>query len=376
LVSQAFGSTNTLVITNGQIYNVGDAYRLNTSVSSGSAGRAGLVIDGGTLNLGDTVGSGTGQLRFNHGDNAGNVSYVDLNSNGVIRAEAITRMNAGNDAAINWNDGTIGNYAGTDLLISATAGTMKLVLAGTGTHTFEAESGRTITVASTALLEDKAGEAGTLNKTGAGTLRINSASTYTGATTISAGSLVLGNTGSVAGSSVLDVASGATLDVSLVTGGFVLGSAQTLGGNGTIVGDTSISGTLAPGNSAGTLTFNNNLTLGSSSTSIFEINGFTTGLYDLVAGGPGSQTVNFDGTLSLVFAGDFSTLGSVRIFDFENYSGDFSSLVSTGLAAGYTASFDSSTGFVTVVPEPSTYALLALSAASLGAHVFARRRRR
>ncbi|MEX1110933.1 MAG: autotransporter-associated beta strand repeat-containing protein [Chthoniobacterales bacterium] len=215
---------------------------------------------------------------------------------------------------------------------------------------------------------------GNLEKTGANSLTLSGSNSYTGATTVSAGSLIIGATGSVGGSSVLDVASGATLDVSAVTGGFVLGSAQTLAGNGTVVGDTTISGTLSPGNSAGTLTFADNLTLDLNSTSIFEINGFTSGLFDLVAGGPGSQTVEFGGTLDLTFSSNFSTLGSVKIFDFENYSGGFDNFSTTGLADGYSATFDSLSGTVNVVPEPSTYALLALAAAGLGAHVVRRRR--
>jgi autotransporter-associated beta strand protein len=216
--------------------------------------------------------------------------------------------------------------------------------------------------------------AGNLVKSGNSTLTLGGNNTYSGTTTVSAGSLIIGATGSVGSSSVLDVASGATLDVSAVTGGFVVGDDQTLRGNGTVVGSTTISGTLSPGNSAGTLTFADNLTLDLNSTSIFEINGFTSGLFDLVAGGPGSQTVQFGGTLDLTFSSNFSTLGSVKIFDFENYSGGFDNFSTTGLADGYSATFDSLSGTVNVVPEPSTYALLALAAAGLGAHVVRRRR--
>jgi hypothetical protein len=191
---------------------------------------------------------------------------------------------------------------------------------------------------------------------------------------VSGGSLDLQGLPTFASSSVLNVASGATLNVSDVTGGFVVGSSQTLRGSGTVVGNTTISGTLSPGNSTGTLTFSNNLTLGGSSTSAFEINGFTTGLFDLVSGGLGSQTVTFDGALNLTFINDFSTVGELKIFDFENYSGAFDNLSTTGLAGGYSATFDSLSGTVNVVPEPSTYALLTLAAAGLGAHVLRRRR--
>jgi autotransporter-associated beta strand protein len=220
------------------------------------------------------------------------------------------------------------------------------------------------------------GDAGGITKLGNGTLILAANNTYSGTTTVSAGSLIIGASGSVGSSSVLDVASGATLDVSAVTSGFVVGSDQTLRGSGTIVGDTTIGsgGVLSPGNSTGTLTFNDNLTLDLNSTSAFQIDGFGAGQFDLVQGLGNGQTVTFAGTLNLTFINDFSTEGSVKIFDFENYSGGFNSLNTTGLAEGYSASFDDGTGLVTVVPEPSTYALLALAAAGLGAHVVRRRR--
>jgi hypothetical protein len=122
------------------------------------------------------------------------------------------------------------------------------------------------------------------------------------------------------------------------------------------------------------LTFADNLTLDLNSTSVFQINGFTAGAFDLVSGSPGGE-VAFGGALNLIFSNDFSTSGSVKIFDFENYSGGFGSFSATGLADGYSATFDDGTGLVTVVPEPSTYALLVLAAAGLGVRVIRRRRR-
>lgn len=75
-----------------------------------------------------------------------------------------------------------------------------------------------------------------LTKSGAGVLTLTGSSTYSGNTTVSAGTLALGTVGSFAASPLITVADGAFLDVAALTGGFSLASTQTLGGRGTIVG--------------------------------------------------------------------------------------------------------------------------------------------
>ena len=76
-------------------------------------------------------------------------------------------------------------------------------------------------------------------------------------------------------SPVIDVAAGATFDVAAVTGGFILGAAgdQTLKGSGTVNGNVATTGLarLEPGDSAGTLTFLNNLSLAAGVTNYFEL---------------------------------------------------------------------------------------------------------
>lgn len=208
------------------------------------------------------------------------------------------------------------------------------------------------------------GGTGGFTKVGTGTATFRAAAnTYSGKTDISEGTLVLSAANNnIANSTQINVGSSGVLNVAGVTGGFTLASGQSITGSGTIVGAFTVGSgaTLAPGNSPGTLTFDNNLTLSAGSTSNFEINGLTTGLYDLVQGGSGSQNVTFDGTLNLNFEAGFATIGTVKIFDFETYSGLFSAVNSSGLAGGYTASFNALTGEVTVVPEPSTWVLLGL----------------
>ena len=232
-----------------------------------------------------------------------------------------------------------------------------------------------------------------MTKTGSAALTLSTNNTYTGATTVSAGSLILGASGSVGSSSVLDVASGATLNVSAVTGGFVVGSSQTLRGSGTVVGNTTVNGALQPGNSPGLLGFNDALTLGSTAATTMEING--TGIrgtaYDAVNVG---NLLTYDGTLTLTLGTTFAEGSySFDLFDFGSQTGSFDSvtlggsyggsLVNDGLgvwgltSGAETWTFDQSTGAlaVGVVPEPSTLALSGFGLLALAVSALRKRRR-
>jgi autotransporter-associated beta strand protein len=384
----------TFDITNNQTYNVSDIVRVN---NSGSGVDSVLNVNGGMLNLGNsTTGPNErGQLWFNSGTSAGNNTTVNLDNGGTLIAKDILRANTGS-AVLNFNDGKIATRSDGNLNIRSTssAGPMEIALAETGTHTFEAAEGRSIIVQSTALLKDKSGEKGTLTKTGAGSLIIESASTYTGATTINAGSLVLGAAGSIGSSSELNVVSGATLNVTNVTDGFVVNTNQTLRGGGTVLGNTTLNGALQPGNSAGLLTFSNNLTLGSTATTTMEINGSGdrgTAFDAINVGGiltyGGDLVLSLgttfgEGSYSFDLFNFFST-SATNSFDSVDLGGLYSGpLINNGsgvwgLTSGVdTWTFTEESGLLAleVVPEPSTYALLFLAAAGLGAHVVRRRR--
>jgi fibronectin-binding autotransporter adhesin len=187
-------------------------------------------------------------------------------------------------------------------------------------------------------------------KNGSGTQIFSGTSSYSGTTTVSAGTLLVN--GSLTGTGNVSVAVGATL-----------------GGSGTIGGDTTVNGTLSAGNSPGLLVFNNptagfaDLTLGSTSNSIFEINGLTRGVtYDAV-NVEGILTMN--GTLTLDFGFVPDVTDTFDLFNFANQSGAFTSVVFAD--AGFAGSFDPGTGILSLsaIPEPGTYALLTLGMVSL-----------
>ena len=87
----------------------------------------------------------------------------------------------------------------------------------------------------------------------------------------------------------------------------------------------------------------------------------------------------FGGILNLAFSGGSYADGTDVLQLFSNtggFSGDFASVVSTGLAAGQFATFNANTGYISVVPEPSTYAMALAGLACGGWQMWRRRRRR
>ncbi|MFM7245331.1 MAG: hypothetical protein ACKO40_14330 [Planctomycetaceae bacterium] len=214
-----------------------------------------------------------------------------------------------------------------------------------------------------------------------GSLVLRGANTYTGNTTITTGTLRLGTGGSIASSGTISVASGAIFDTNT---GFSLAAAQWLMGSGSVLGNVSSLGTIAPGvsGSAGTLSFVNDLALGSGSLLSYGLSGTDTtaggGVNDLsaVAG-----SLSLDGTLNVseIGAGSFlsATQGNTwRLFTYSGTLTDNSLSLGTTptLSPGLTLAIDTSTPNqvnLIVVPEPT-----GILSAAVGVGVAALLRRR
>jgi autotransporter-associated beta strand protein len=103
------------------------------------------------------------------------------------------------------------------------------------------------------------GGGGSVTKLGPGSVTLNASNSYTGQTNITSGTLALGSAGSIVQSTAINLASGATLDVTQQFGSFHLVSGQTLSGTGnytvTDVITADSGSTILPGgtSSAGTL---------------------------------------------------------------------------------------------------------------------------
>jgi autotransporter-associated beta strand protein len=168
--------------------------------------------------------------------------------------------------------------------------------------------------------------AGNLIVTNSGALVLGGTNTYTGNTLVTNGTLLLTNNGSISESAIINVASGAILDASGRSDGkLTLASGQILSGRGNLNGAVIVGSgaTLAPGNSIGTLTFNNNLTLNGGSTTFMGLN--KTLLTNAVAQVAG--TLTYGGTLALTnLSGTLTNGDSFKLFNAAIYNGVFTNI--------------------------------------------------
>lgn len=172
-----------------------------------------------------------------------------------------------------------------------------------------------------------------LQKRGSNTWTLSGDNTYTGTTRVTEGTLALGATGTLSGSTDVDVQANGTLDLSAVAG-FAFGPAQTLRGDGKILGSVIIEGGLQPAQTAagveiGTLTFAGSVTLAGVTT--LQIDRASVPAADLVVSGP----LTLGGTLVVTNLGGAIQAGDVfNLFDAASTSGSFSSYVLPELDPG------------------------------------------
>lgn len=260
------------------VSGAGSTLKNHNTLSVGNYGAGTLTVsDGGTVSANN--GSGTVYLGMKLWN--GNRSKGVLNIGGALgsQAEAAGILLAG-DLIFEDGDGTLNfNHDG------ATTFSLDMESAGSGTHT--------------------------VNQAAGTTMLTGDSSAFTGTTTVSGGTLLIG-----------DAAGNGTL------GGVVnVGTNGTLGGSGALKGAVNVDGTLSAGNSPGTLTFDDDLTLGSGSTSVFELNS------PGVAGGAGNDLVRVNGALALDGTLDarVAAAGYYRLFEYGGaQSGAFADGTVTG----------------------------------------------
>ena len=247
--------------TNGEVFvAAGKALSLSNSIISQNGTRALTKSGAGTVQF---SGSGsqvtfTGGLNVAEGVWNAGADTLDLPTAGVVTftnasgvAATITSSNSHSIA------GLAGGYSSSEIYATGATG---LTITGSAATTF---SGR---IRGTTKL----------NYAGSGTLTLNGSNTTTGAVSISSGTLALGASGTLSSVPSVEVAGGATFNVSANPAGFAVGNGKTFSGGGAVTGKlTAASGaTISPGSGGvGALTISNGFTLSAGATLALEING-------------------------------------------------------------------------------------------------------
>jgi autotransporter-associated beta strand protein len=272
----------------------------------GTAGSFALIHEGGYLNLWGNN-TFTGDIRIFNGNRVflgiGSDSAFGQPTNAIVSDSTFSGgFRADNGARTIPNPmtftttGAILTYTGVNDM--NWTGTMTI---GTAARTFDVISAGITTFSGNVI-----GTTGSIIKNGGGTMVLSGNSTYTGGTTVNAGTLLVNNT----------AGSGTGTGTVTVTG-------ATLGGTGSIAGAVTINanGRLKPGASPGVLTVNNAVTMATGSIFAGDIQGITPGngtnnhAQLIVTGG---LTLNSP-TLNLSFAGYTPT--ATDQIEFIRYTG-------------------------------------------------------
>lgn len=366
--STAFVSGLTLA---GSISLTGSGTRtISVQNSSGTDSNTALTL--GATNSTSTVTGGT--LALVNGNPSGSVR-VSLTRNGLIDTDLIIgtnvttimgtgttnpfttnssvqvdgRMRVGNGTTTGGNF-TINSLSGSGFVDSGQSSGTSI-----GTLTINGGSGAG-TNEFTGIIENGSFGRVAVVKSGSTTQIFSGDNSYTAGTTVSGGSLIING------------------DQTAANGAFSVAAAGTLGGSGIIGGSTGIAGTLSPGNSPGTITFANSLTMSNGSTLVFEAGDLVNvnGVLDLDSGWK----------LTLSGSADWQLGGSTVLFDYGSLAATpfLNPVITDNTGLGGALSISDVDGKIwldgySVVPEPSTYALLGLSFLVFTAYRLRRRRR-
>ncbi|HTQ30562.1 MAG TPA: autotransporter-associated beta strand repeat-containing protein, partial [Opitutaceae bacterium] len=449
-------NTGSTVTMNGGTYNLNGNAQTLTALN-GSSGATVTVGTGGNLTLsgsgtstyagafsgaGTITQSGTGELALT-GSSAGFTGNVALSqgivnvsgSNNVLGTAAVAVSGTGNfevqgglNLANNFTlstsgassgNGAIENISGNNTVsgtvtlagnsrLQSDAGTLTLsntVSLGSGANGYTLDVGGSGNTTISSIIQNGGTAAGSLTKDGTGTLTLSHANTFTGATSVTGGTLAAGAANVLTTTSGVSVSSGATLNLNnfnQTISNLNLSGALSYGATGgetlTLSGTNTLAGTMA--GATGTLV------VGSGATLTLGANFSDPNLTIVLAGG----TLNLNGTTDtfgnlsitgnsvLDFSSTANSLLTVNNVSFQNTSLQLSvtnwanamdyfysnnnpgpqgfpptdQIVFTGFTGASTKwlSYDHE---ITPVPEPSTYGAL-FTALSLG--LFALRRKK
>ncbi len=288
-----------LSVASGATFDVNGA----TAVVGALSGAGRILLGSGSLSTGGTASSSfTGVI-------SGSGSLVKTGT-GTLTLGAANTYSGGTTVTGGTLTAGIANAFGTGVLTVAAPGTVNLAnfattvggLAGDGNVALGSAI-LTVNSGGSSAYSGVLSGTGRLIKSGAGTLTLNGANTYTGSTTINDGLLVVN--GSLAGT-------------------VTIGANGRLGGSGK-TGSLSVTGTVAPGNSIGTLNVGGSLTFAAGSTYQVEVS--PTGISDQIIA-TGTVTIN-GGTVSVLTGGatNFLPLTTYTILSGSSVTGTFGGVV-------------------------------------------------
>ena len=354
LVYSAGLIVNNGTITGGSGGAGGDSTGGRIAPGKGGDGAAGVLFSaGGSLINSGTISSGAGGApgTDSFGDPASQaarpgIGVVFAGGPGTLANQSggVINGGVGMDAFANSVTLESGSTINGDLDMGESASSA-LTLTGGGSQIWsEAVTGTTTFV-------------GTLSKEGTGTWTLDQAFDGQHATRVNSGTLLVN---------------------AFLAGETTVENSATLGGAGRFSGDVIVrnGGTLSPGNSPGQMTIENNLILEDGSILLMEFGGTDAGLFDQLDV-QGSFTAG--GTLNLTLIDGFTPVAGATFTLFNGTtpgyeSGSFHFTTNLGGGLYWDTSALASFGTLTVVPEPSTYALLGLG--TLSAALASRRRRK
>lgn len=365
-----FGSSQRIYVSSGATVNVTGDVAIGLITEHGAANSGTVTIaDGATLTLnGNNLGSGNFQGSITGGGNLtwaltgtttlGVFGTQSIGGTLTLQSGGLTSsavMNAGSYAlqggtlnavlgagpiTVSTGTTTLGSAGRFNTGSSLTVDSGQLILGGEETVASLGGDGGTVDLGAHTLTVDGdadttfdgvlTGSGGGLTKAGSGTLTLNGNSTYTGATTVSGGALVID--GEITSTDIFTVASGATL-----------------GGSGTI---------------AGSLQFANDALF------VFDLNGplmvnGTSVLFGMADPQDRFGIANLVGLNSSVANGEYYIIDGLANID-TTYLNNVGAGDAFDLGDGKSAYFTTGSLVVNVVPEPSTWALLALGAGLVG----------
>ncbi len=280
------------VIADG-VNNVTSIFKVGTGTqifSGPSTYTGGTAIQEGTLEIRHNDALGTGEIRLVW-TGVASARTLAFGADGLDLSENVRIGNQSSSSTIRLDSGGAG-HTGT------LSGQLDMRRSAPGEFVMDVGVSDTLTVSGNIVTLSPPGGAGAgITKVGDGTLVLSGINSYFGDTIINAGTLLANN---VSGSATS-------------TGAVTVNANATLGGTGSIGGATTVNsaGIIAPGNSTGTLTFSNGLTLSGGSNLTMELETPTTDQDQIVVSG---GTFSSAATVTLTVQGT-PALGSYLLID-------------------------------------------------------------